>query len=106
MKDLTQIENERIEQFLYGLTEKQEAYLKEKQALDIAKAEIILNTNWDELNAQRKEQGLSKISNETGRKAYVSVKLADNITKFNEVKLEYDDAMRYYNYLMSIKGDD
>lgn len=96
------IDRARVEGFLYSLTEKQETYLKEKQALDIEKSKLILNTNWDELNAQRKEQGLSKISNESGRKAYISLKLADNIEKFNEVKLEYEDGKRYYEYLMTI----
>lgn len=96
------IDRARVEGFLYSLTEKQEAYLKEKQALEIEKSKLILNTNWDELNAQRKEQGLSKISNESGRKAYISLKLADNIEKFNEVKLEYEDGKRYYEYLMTI----
>jgi len=96
------IDRARVEGFLYSLTEKQEVYLKEKQALEIEKSKLILNTNWDELNAQRKEQGLSKISNESGRKAYISLKLADNIEKFNEVKLEYEDGKRYYEYLMTI----
>lgn len=96
------IDRARVEGFLYSLTEKQEAYLKEKQALEIEKSKLILNTNWDELNAQRKEQGLSKISNESGRKAYISLKLADNIARFNEVKLEYEDGKRYYEYLMTI----
>lgn len=93
---------ERVENFLLSLTEKQEDYLREKQALETEKAKLILNTNWDELNAQRKEQGLSKISNESGRKAYISLELADNIEKFNEVKLEYEDGKRYYEYLMTI----
>ena len=95
------IEEERVRVFLLSLTEKQEEYLKEKEALDTAKAEIILNKNWDELNKERKEQGLGKISNESGRNAYISLQLADNISKFNEVKLEYDNAKRYYRYLIA-----
>lgn len=95
------IDRARVEGFLYSLTEKQEAYLKEKQALEIEKSKLILNTNWDELNAQRKEQGLSKISNESGRNAYISIELKDAIAKFNETKLEYDNAKRYYKYLIA-----
>ena len=94
------IEKERVEQFLYSLTEKQEIYLKEKQALDIEKSKLILNTNWDELNKERKDQGLGKITNESSRKAYISLKLADNIARFNEVKVEYEDAKRYHEYLI------
>ena len=95
------IEEERVRVFLLSLTEKQEDYLLEKQALETEKAELILNTNWDELNKERKEKGLSKISNESSRQAYISLELADNITKFNEVKLEYDNAKRYYRYLIA-----
>ena len=95
------IEEERVRVFLLSLTEKQEDYLKEKQALETEKAELILNTNWDELNKERKEKGLSKISNESSRQAYISLQLADNIAKFNEVKLEYDNAKRYYKYLIA-----
>lgn len=95
------IEEERVRVFLLSLTEKQEDYLLEKQALELAKSELILNTNWDELNKERKEKGLSKISNESSRNAYISLQLADNIAKFNEVKLEYDNAKRYYRYLIA-----
>ena len=95
------IEEERVRVFLLSLTEKQEDYLLEKQALETEKAELILNTNWDELNKERKEKGLSKISNESSRQAYISLQLADNIAKFNEVKLEYDNAKRYYKYLIA-----
>ena len=95
------IEEERVRVFLLSLTEKQEDYLREKQALELSKAELILNTNWDELNKDRKEKGLGKISNESSRNAYISLQLADNIAKFNEVKLEYDNAKRYYRYLIA-----
>ena len=95
------VEKERVEGFLLSLTEKQEEYLKEKQALELSKAELILNINWDELNKERKEQGLSKISNESGRNAYISIELKDAIAKFNETKLEYDNAKRYYKYLIA-----
>jgi len=95
------IEEERVRVFLLSLTEKQEDYLLEKQALETEKAELILNTNWDELNKERKEKGLPKISNESSRNAYISLQLADNIAKFNEVKLEYDNAKRYYRYLIA-----
>lgn len=95
------VEKERVEGFLLSLTEKQEEYLQEKQALEIEKAKLILNTNWDELNKERKEKGLSKISNESGRNAYISIELKDNIAKFNETKLEYDNAKRYYKYLIA-----
>ena len=95
------IEEERVRVFLLSLTEKQEEYLKEKQALETEKAELVLNTNWDELNKDRKEKGLSKISNESSRQAYISLQLADNIAKFNETKLEYDNAKRYYRYLIA-----
>ena len=95
------IEEERVRVFLLSLTEKQEEYLKEKQTLETEKARLILYINWDELNKDRKEKGLSKISNESSRQAYISLQLADNIAKFNETKLEYDNAKRYYRYLIA-----
>ena len=42
------VEKERVEGFLLSLTEKQEEYLKEKQALETEKAKLILYINWDE----------------------------------------------------------
>lgn len=101
MRMIDLVEKERVEGFLLSLTEKQEEYLKEKQALETEKAKLILHINWDELNKDRREKGLSKISNESSRNAYISLQLADNIAKFNEVKLEYDNAKRYYKYLIA-----
>ena len=37
----------------------------------------------------------------TEKQEEYSLQLADNITKFNEVKLEYDNAKRYYRYLIT-----
>lgn len=95
------IEEERVRVFLLSLTEKQEEYLKEKQALETEKAKLILYTDWEDMNKERKERGLPKISNESSRQAYISLQLADNIAKFNETKLEYDNAKRYYRYLIA-----
>ena len=42
-----------------------------KQGLEVDKNTLLLETNWDEVNTTRKEQGLQKISNESMRKAYI-----------------------------------
>lgn len=52
---------------------KAETYLYGKKALlEDRENYLTLNTNWDELNAARKKEGLAKISNEKQRTAYIN----------------------------------
>ena len=62
------------------------------------KAELILYTNWDKVNEERKEKGLPKISNQSMKEAYV--KLDDVYCNLIELKDTYEVQEKYYHYLI------
>ena len=66
-----------------------------KQGLDVDKNTLLLETNWEEVNTQRKEQGLTKISNESMRKAYLD---QQNLM----VKIEYNKKLNEHETLLRI----
>ena len=67
-----------------------------KQKVEIDKNTLLLETNWEELNAQRKEQGLSKISNESMRKAWIDSQLVQEKRDLNNLIVEYEVLLRIY----------
>ena len=67
-----------------------------KQGLDVDKNTLLLETNWEEVNAQRKEQGLSKISNESMRKAYIDSQILMQKIELNKKTNEHETLMRIY----------
>lgn len=69
-----------------------------KQKVEIDKNTIILETDWKKLNDLRKEQGLSPITNEQSRKAYVQSQLVQETRNLNKLTLEYDTLMRIYEH--------
>jgi len=71
-----------------------------KQDLTIKKANLLLTTNWNDVNAQRVEEGLPKISNESMRKAYLDLRLADQIKEVKNLENEYNTIERILNYYM------
>ena len=68
-----------------------------KQKVEIDKNTLLLETRWDELNAQRKEQGLTKISNESMRKAYIDSQLVQEKRDLNTLTTEYEVLLRIYD---------
>lgn len=73
-----------------------------KQKVEIDKNTLLLETNWEEVNAQRKEQGLQKISNESMRKAYIDSQLVQEKRNLNTLIVEYETLLRIYD---AIKGE-
>ena len=67
-----------------------------KQGLDVDKNTLLLETNWEELNAQRKEQGLTKISNESMRKAYIDQQILMEKIEYNKRLNEHETLLRIY----------
>ena len=67
-----------------------------KQGLDVDKNTLLLETNWEELNAQRKEQGLQKISNESMRKAYIDQQILMEKIEYNKKLNEHETLLRIY----------
>ena len=67
-----------------------------KQKVDIDKNTLLLETNWDKVNEERKAQGLAKISNESMRKAYIDSQLVQEKRDLNTLTVEYETLLRIY----------
>ena len=67
-----------------------------KQGLDVDKNTLLLETNWETVNTQRKEQGLSKISNESMRKAYIDQQILMEKIEYNKKLNEHETLLRIY----------
>ena len=67
-----------------------------KQGLDVDKNTLLLETNWDKVNDERKEQGLTKISNESMRKAYIDQQILMEKIEYNKRLNEHETLLRIY----------
>lgn len=67
-----------------------------KQGLDVDKNTLLLETNWEEVNTQRKEQGLQKISNESMRKAYIDQQILMEKIEYSKKLNEHETLLRIY----------
>lgn len=83
-----------------GCAETQYKLLKAK--FENQKTDLILTTNWNEINEERQNEGLAKISNQSMKDAYILKELADlkavlDIAelKYTSVKRDYEIALRY-----------
>ena len=68
-----------------------------RQKVDIDKNTLLLETNWDNVNEERKAQGLAKISNESMRKAYIDSQLVQEKRELNTITVEYETLLRIYD---------
>ena len=68
-----------------------------RQKVDIDKNTLLLETNWDKVNEERKAQGLAKISNESMRKAYIDSQLVQEKRDLNTLIVEYETLLRIYD---------
>lgn len=66
-------------------------FLEAKRAYEHLHNELTLTTNWNTINEDRVEKGLSKISNESQRKAYLSMKC-------ESAKRNKEDAEAYFRF--------
>ena len=67
-----------------------------KQGLEVDKNTLLLETNWDKVNDERKEQGLQKISNESMRKAYIDQQILMEKIEYNKKLNEHETLLRIY----------
>ena len=67
-----------------------------KQGLEVDKNTLLLETNWDKVNDERKEQGLQKISNESMRKAYIDQQILVEKIDYNKRLNEHETLLRIY----------
>ena len=75
---------------LANLTNSERVYRYLKEELNSLTGAYTLSTNWEEVNAERVEKGLQKITNQTMKDAYISKEL-------HEIKLQYTEARLNYH---------
>ena len=67
-----------------------------KQELDVDKNNLLLETNWNDINSKRVEEGLPKISNESMRKAYIDQQILMEKTEYTKKLNEHETLLRIY----------
>ena len=67
-----------------------------KQELDVDKNNLLLETNWNDINSKRVEEGLPKISNESMRKAYIDQQILMEKIEYNKKLNEHETLLRIY----------
>ena len=67
-----------------------------KQGLDVDKNNLLLETNWNDINSKRVEEGLPKISNESMRKAYIDQQILMEKTEYNKKLNEHETLLRIW----------
>lgn len=72
-------------------------YKISKHSLKIEKANFLLTIDWKQINTEREELGLPKISNEKQRSAYVDTKFSDKEFDLLLKELKYNQIHREYN---------
>lgn len=85
-----------IENILQTLTYAEKEYRRQKTELENKTNKLLLNTQWDKINEERKEKGLQKISNDTLRKAYTDEQLTKERNKLNKIENRKKQLQRQY----------
>lgn len=85
-----------IENILQTLTYAEKEYRRQKTELENKNNKLLLNTQWDKINKERKEKGLTKISNDTLRKAYIDEQLIKERKKLNKIENRRKQLLRQY----------
>ena len=67
--------------------------------------ELLLNTDWDKINSERKEQGLPKLSNQSMKEAYIETLLSEEYNAEESMELEYNKLRRLYDVSMKYSFD-
>lgn len=83
----------------------EENYRNEESTYLYEYNDSLINTNWDEINKERVEKGLPKLSNQDMKKAYIET----DLRKMNEdkiiAKLEYNRLLRMYEMMKKYSLD-
>lgn len=85
-----------IENILQTLTYAEKEYRRQKTELENKTNKLLLNTQWDKINEERKEKGLQKISNDTLRKAYIDEQLTKERKKLDKIENRRKQLLRKY----------
>lgn len=65
----------------------------------------LVKTDWDKLNAERKEQGLPKLSNQDMKKAHILLEMGDDYRDLLLAELKYNKLRRFYDMSMKYSFD-
>lgn len=85
-----------IKKILQTLTYAEKEYRRQKTELENKTSKLLLNTEWDKINEERKEKGLQKISNDTLRGAYINEQLIKERKNLNKIKNRRTQLLREY----------
>lgn len=85
-----------IENLLQTLTYAEKEYRRQKTELENKTNKLLLNTQWDKINEERKEKGLQKISNDTLRKAYIDEQLINERKNLDKIESRRKQLLRKY----------
>lgn len=85
-----------MENILQTLTYAEKEYRRQKTELENKTNKLLLNTQWDKINEERKEKGLQKISNDTLRKAYIDEQLTKERKKLDKIENRRKQLLRKY----------
>lgn len=85
-----------IDNILQTLTYAEKEYRRQKTELENKTNKLLLNTQWDKINEERKEKGLQKISNDTLRKAYIDEQLIEERKKLDKIENRRKQLLRKY----------
>ena len=85
-----------IENILQTLTYAEKEYRRQKTELENKTNKLLLNTQWDKINEERKEKGLQKISNDTLRKAYIDEQLINERKNLDKIESRRKQLLRKY----------
>ena len=66
----------------------------------------LINTDWDTINEERKEQGLSKLSNQDMKKAYIQQEIMyEEYKQESEYEMTYNEYRRMFDVAMKYSYD-
>lgn len=85
-----------IENILQTLTYAEKEYRRQKTELENKTNKLLLNTKWDKINKERKEKGLTNISNDTLRKAYIDEQLTEERKRLNKIENRRKQLLKQY----------
>lgn len=88
--------NDLTNDLLMSLNSAEKEYKLYKFELELVKAELSLNIQWDKVNENRMKNGKPKITNESNRRYYFKLHFAEEDKKLLELELEYKFLLREF----------
>ena len=90
---------------VYALAKAENDYKYEKFETEQKYYKKLLNTDWDKINEERKEKGLSKLSNQDMKKAYIMTEMKGDYANLLDSELTYNELRRLYDISMKFSFD-